>query len=507
MVDLDFRFYLTIFLRRLPYFLAIVVMAAAIAVVAAYLLPKVYRASAKILLEAPQISTELARSTVSTNPIEQLEIIQQQIMTRDNLLALASRLKIYGNNPAKISEADAVRDMQSRVGFEQLQLDTSRPGEGATIFNVSFDAETPELAARVVNEIAALILNSNTRVRTDRAENTTRFFNDEVVRLGSELKQVEADILKFKNENKDALPDGLDFRRTKQNAQQERLALLEREEAELRSRRNSLVQTYDATGQVASAAPVTLEQQQLQDLNRALSEQLAIFSETSPNVVALRSRIAALQDRLRSEQTAGGDRKSGLSELDLQLSDIDGRISFIAKERSSITLDIAELTKAIDATPRNETVLNSLERNRANIQTQYNAAIARLAEASTGEQIEVLAKGPRFSLVEPAIPPQYAKSPKRRLIAAGGVAGGIGLGFGFIVLLEILNKTIRRPSELVQLFQTQPLATIPYIWTASEARAGGLSRRLSAFVAAGAAVPIWPAIKKLMVGPGGGRMI
>jgi len=47
------------------------------------------------------------------------------------------------------------------------------------------------------------------------------------------------------------------------------------------------------------------------------------------------------------------------------------------------------------------------------------------------------------------------------------------LGLGLIVLLEILNKTIRRPAELVQLFQAQPLATVPYIWTASEMRTGG----------------------------------
>jgi len=473
MPDIDVRFYLAIFLRRLPYFLTIVVAAAAIAIAAAYLLPRVYRASAKILLEAPQISTELAPSTVSTNAIEQLEIIQQQVLTRDNLSALADRLAIYGDERDKISDADLVRDMQSRVGFEQLQLDTSRPGEGATIFNVSFDAETPELAAKAVNEISAFILNSNIRARTDRAENTTQFFNNEVIRLGADLKRIEADILKFKNDNMEALPDGLDFRRTKQNAQQERLLLLEREEAELRSRRNSLVRMYDTTGQAAGSGPVSPEQQQLQDLNRALSEQLAIFSETSPNVVALRARIAALQDVLRSRTAVGVDRKTGFSDLDLQLSDIDGRLSYIAKERPTIARDIAELTKEIDATPGNETVLNALERNRTNIQTQYSAALARLAEASTGEQIETLAKGARFSLLEPATPPERAISPNRRKIAAMGLAGGVGLGIGLIVLLEIMNKTIRRPAELVQLFQAQPLATVPYIWTASEMRTGG----------------------------------
>jgi hypothetical protein len=44
-----------------------------------------------------------------------------------------------------------------------------------------------------------------------------------------------------------------------------------------------------------------------------------------------------------------------------------------------------------------------------------------------------------------------------------GVAGGIGMGLGLIVLLEFPNKTVRRPTELVQKLQIQPLATIPFI--------------------------------------------
>ena len=290
-----------------------------IAIVAAYLLPRVYRASAKIFLEAPQISTSLARSTVATNPVEQLQIIQQKITTSDNLLALAEKLDVYGGKSQTYPEPRLSKTC-GRVRLSNNYSWTCRGRAEVQPFSTCRSMRTSQnLAARVVNELVALILSKNVRLRTDRAENTTEFFNNEVVRLGSELKRLEADILKFKTEHKDALPDGLDFRRNKQNALQERLLLLEREEAQLRSRRNNLVQMYDSTGQVAGSAPVTPEQQMLQDLNRALSEQLAIFSETSPNVLALRARIASLQDGLRSRQADSADRKTGLSELDLQL--------------------------------------------------------------------------------------------------------------------------------------------------------------------------------------------
>jgi polysaccharide chain length determinant protein (PEP-CTERM system associated) len=497
MGDLDLRFYLSIFLRRLPYFLVIATFVTTAAVALALYLPPIFQASAKILVESPQIPADLARSTVPINAVEQLQIIEQQIMTRENVLALAEKLKIYGDKASEIPQADIIEDMRGRTKFELLQKDGPSGSLGAKVFSVSFIAGDADLAAKVVNEFTKLILQMNVRLRTDRAGETMQFFNQEVARLGGELSRLEAEILKFKNANKDALPDGLDFRRNQQNNQQERLQSLEREEAALRSRRNNLVELFESTGRIVSAGPVTLEQQMLQDLQRTLSEQLALFSENSPNIVALRARIKTLENGMQAKQASDADTtkgKRGTSELDLQLSDIDDRLKYITQEKASITENLAELTKSITATPRNETILNSLERNRENIQAQYNIATARSAEASTGEQIEVSAKGERFTVVEPAVAPQKPTSPNRRRIAGAGFAGGIGLGLGLIVLLELLNKSIRRPTELVRTLQIQPLATISYIPVKREKKTAKLAQAagFAAFVAttATSAIPI-----------------
>ncbi|TWG96737.1 polysaccharide chain length determinant protein (PEP-CTERM system associated) [Mesorhizobium sp. J18] len=491
MGDIDIRFYLSILLRRLPYCLAILVLATAAGVTIAYMLPSVYRASARILVEAPQIPAELARSTVPVSAFEQLQILGQQITTRENMLAVAERLHVYGDDFSKLSSADVVEDMRSRTTFEQVVMDASRSGEGVIVFAVSFDHGDPVIAAKVVNELVSFILARNARTRADRAEDTLQFFAAEVDRLGANLTRLDQEILRFKNNNKDALPDSLEFRRNQQRGDQERLSMLEREEASLRSRRNNLVQMFETTGLVTNAGPATVEQQMLQDLNRALSSQLAIFSEDSPNIIALKARITALQEKVWAENrtNAGKEGKKGLSELDLQLSDIDERLRFIAEEKTAIARNLENLARSIAATPRNEMTLNALELERGNVQAQYKTATAKLAEASTGEQIEARSKGGRFSVVEPAVPPEKPISPDRKRIAAAGVAAGICLGLGFVVLLELLNKSIRRPAEITRFFQVQPLATVPYIRTERE---GWLRKRLVAggAVAAGAAAAV-----------------
>ena len=114
--------------------------------------------------------------------------------------------------------------------------------------------------------------------------------------------------------------------------------------------------------------------------------------------------------------------------------------------------------------------LAALEREQSGLRSQYEAAQSRLAAAEVGERIEVLAKGERFTLVEQATAPEAPVSPNRLLIGGGSIAAGLGAGLGLILLMELLNRSIRRPVEITSKLGIQPMATIPYIRTRSETR-------------------------------------
>ena len=72
--------------------------------------------------------------------------------------------------------------------------------------------------------------------------------------------------------------------------------------------------------------------------------------------------------------------------------------------------------------------LAELERELANLQTQYDNAVAALGQAQVGEKIEVLSKGQRFTLIEAPIERNTPVSPPRLLIACAGIVGGLGAG-------------------------------------------------------------------------------
>ena len=478
MGNFDLKFYWAVFLRRLPYFLVIVAFLTAGGITVAMILPPVYTSSASMLVEPQQIPGDLAQTTVPVDPYEQAQIIEQRLMTRANLLALAKRVGMYDDVDPPMSANAMAGDIASHISFIGFVPDATRAPNtpGATIIGVSFTAPTGEYANKGANELVNLVLEENVKLRTGRANDTLEFFQSEADRLSGLLEQQSQKISTFKTKNFQALPDSLAERRNQQILEQQRLIDLEREESDLKNQRATVVWVFQRTGRSATAGALSPEEQQLEALQNQLVQQQTIYAPGSPKIRILQSQLAGLQklvdDQREARSVPGPDGKSAMptSELDVELAPIDARLKFIAEDKATIQKNLDDLEKSIQATPANEQVLAGLERELANTQSQYNAAIANVGQARVGERIEVLAKGERFSLIEQPNMPRNPSSPNRKLIAAAGMLGGIGAGLGLILLMEMLNHSIRRPVELTTGLGIEPFATVPYIRTPGEVR-------------------------------------
>jgi uncharacterized protein involved in exopolysaccharide biosynthesis len=471
---MDLRFYLSLFLRRLHWFVLIVAICSAAGIMIARVMPTVYRAEARLLVESEQIPDALAASTVQTQATEQLQIIQQRILTRDILVEMSNRLNIYADRKAKgqppLESEDIVADLRNRLIIRTSgnSAGARRGDTQATIVTVSFEAPTSQMAASVTNEIVTLILREDVSMRTGVARQTLEFFEQEVQRLDNELAQRGAAILAFKEQNLTALPDSLEFRRSKQSAMQERLVQIERVEAELLDRRERMVRLHDAAADANDVVPVrdrTPEQAQLQSLRDERSRALAVLSPENPKIKLIDAQIVAIEN-IVATQIAGssvGDDGQRLSAYDIQLADLDGQIAYLNEQKALVQTQIDELTRSIEATPSNEIALDVLQRDYDAVQAQYNQSVSARAKAATGDTIEALSKGQRISVIEQAIAPRDPAQPNRPVIAASGVGGGLALGLGFVVLLELLTAGIRRPIDLTKGLGITPFATLPYL--------------------------------------------
>jgi len=481
---MDFRFYLSLFLRRLPWFLIVAVVISALGITVARILPTVYVAQATLVVESEQIPDELAASTVQVQATEQLQIIQQRILSRDVLVEMANRLAIYGSEPgetARRMDADAlVKDLRDRIKIVTTGGAVARGPAQATLVTVSFEAPTATLSAVVANDVVTQILKINVEMRTGAARQTLDFFGQEVARMDKELIERGAEILKFKQTNAGSLPDGLEFNRSQQLAMQTRLDQIERDEAELQARRDRLVRLHKAAqtsnGDLAdpaeSQAPKTPEQQQLRGLKTALTAQQAVLSPENPKIKLMQAQIAALEKVVEAQLASGVTDDSGkeMSGYDVEVADMDAQLSAITTQKTTLKTQVDALQVAIDATPGNAITLESLQRDYDNVKTQYALAVTNKARAETGDTIETLSKGQRITVIEQAVAPTEPARPNRTAIAVGGVVGGLALGLALVVLIEFMQAGIRRPAEVTAKLGISVFATLPYMKTAREVR-------------------------------------
>jgi uncharacterized protein involved in exopolysaccharide biosynthesis len=406
-------------------------------------------------------------------------VIQQRLMTRENLLEIASDHGVFRDR-RDLSPTERVQAMRAASNFRIIRLGGGRGGGMALTFAVSFSSTDPRIAAEVASEYVTRIVEDNLRLRTGRAANTYEFFDQESQRLAAELSAVEAEIVDFKRANRDTLPETLQFRTNNLQRVQQRIQLLDRETSNLAEQRGKLLELkQDPRSLVRQDRQLTETEKAKQQLERRMEMRLALLSEDHPEIRGMRTRIEALERVIASE----AERQAALSddaleaEVGEQMSRINSEIELIntrleqlEDERASLERQEAELERSIAETPNTEMALRALQRNYNNLQQQYGAARDKLAVSATGEQLELKQQAERFEVIEEATAPDAPDKPDRFMILAMGVGGGAGAGLALIVLLEFLNKAVRRPSDVISAIDQQPLAVIPYIYTDDELR-------------------------------------
>jgi uncharacterized protein involved in exopolysaccharide biosynthesis len=468
---LTFAEYLGAFRRRAWILVLTLLIGTPLAVGTAYLLPPVYLSTASILVESQQIPTELARSTVTTNTADRLELIKRRLMTREHLLEIIERLDLYADRP----------NMTPMAKVEKLRASTLIESQGApssgnrrrgpvtvSTFTIAVEANRGEEAAKIANEFVTMIIQRNQQSRNASASETNDFFKQEVERLVGDLLAIEGQISAYKRENEAAQPDSLEFRRTELTELDVRMFEREQRKFGLEEMKRGLEQTLITGEGVSGNRRLTEDERELRTLLQAYAQKSAVYAESHPTMRALNARIEAL--RQANNATTDGDGGTSLreSEIAQQIRVIETQLAQLAKQRVVDEARKAALDTSIVKTPEVEMALNVLYRRHSELQVQYEQLVLKQAMAETGEKLETGGQAERFEIIEQAQVPQAPVAPRRTLIAAGGIFGSFALGIALVVLAEMMNNAIRTPRDLERQLDLRPVVTIPYIRTAAE---------------------------------------
>ena len=396
-----------------------------IAVLIAMLMPPVYQSTARILIESQQIPDALARSTVTASAAERLAVIEQRLMTRQNLLDVSRRLELFRDRP-ELTPTERVEALRDATRIESILFNPTprkRTAAKVSAFTISFETDDARQAAQVTNEFVSMVLEQNLAARTARASETHDFFKAEVERLALALNETEAEIAAFKTRNQAFLPEALKLRLVELNT--------------LRKQQNNrAIRIARLAGEQATAAELGL-------LNLA---EARVEDDQTVTPASLTGTASSL-----------GARKQG--QLDL-----------LEAQQAATAARLAEVEIAIDRTNQVEMTLSAMGRRFEQLQVQHRDAVRKQNEAATGEKLEDTRQSERFEVIEQAHVPERPIAPRREFVAMGGALASLTLAVAFAGMLELLSKTVRSAADLNRMLNVRPILEMPNLPTRHERR-------------------------------------
>ena len=413
-------------------------------------LPKKFTASTSVLVDVRSpdpVSSIIDRGTVLPPHLlaTQIDIIKSDRVARKVVTEL------------KLGEDTAAREAWSRATGGKGRLDiwlaalmqkklSVKSSVGGTIISIEYEADDPDLAARMANAFANAFIETNIELRVDQARQYSRWFAEQSQLLRENLEKSQARLSAFQQEKGIVARDErLDSEMSRLQELSTRLTAVQALNAEVVGKQRS-GGTGESLPEVALNPLISTLRADIVRQEAKLQELASVLGRNHPQYQRAEAELDTLKQRLDIET-----RKivSGLSAIRAvgKGSEAELRATIAAQEKKVLMMkggrdQLAVLQRDVDAA-----------------QTAYDAVNKRFAQIT----LESQANHTNASVLTSAFPPIAPSSPDRIRIMLVALILGIALGCGAAVGLEMLDRRVRSVDDVMEMLQLPVLGAIPYV--------------------------------------------
>lgn len=464
-------------LRRKWILLGAVLLSLGAAMVYCKVATKVYRSDTLILLEDQKIPENYVQANAegNSNFDRRIFVIETQVRDRLRLDKIRKELNLYPAQVEQFGPDWAVLAMNAALEVTTVSKG-SVPGQNTIgAFTISFAHEDPATAMNVISKISSMLIEEDMKDRTQAAEGTTEFLDNEVNRTRAQLDKKEEEISRFKSQHVGQLPqqieanlraldrlhDDVKVVNESIHRQSDRLALVE-----------NAIQKYLEFGVTIPAlvnGPVQPNPSfaRLNELKNKLAQLEAEFWDGYPEVAITKEEIKQIEQRIRKQygpESAGSGEETKdqyFQDLKKQRSELKSELALLKERRQTLRAEKQEYDSRVETAPAIEQSLLTLMRDYENLKGSYQSLLDKRLHASVAENLEKRQKGAQLKILERPKFPRVPEKPNQPRVMMLGLLLGCALGVGMAVLLEQLNPQFRRPEDVELMFGPQLLAAIP----------------------------------------------
>jgi protein tyrosine kinase modulator len=454
-------------------------------------LPDQYQATTRIYVDTESMLRPLMRGiAVDSNILTQVDLIQRTLLSRPNLQRVShmADLDLAARTPAE-SEA-AMNDLRQR---------TTVLGEGRNLFTISYQGLSRDGATRVVQSLLTVFVESNLGNSRQDIDAAKSFIDEQLRNYTQQLDDQDKRIADFKGQNIGYLPGENNYG-TKLDAAREELSKTQAELDDDRQQRGSLskqlasvprmVESINAgpgagpplagPGSNLTSSGGADPNARVTELEQKLRVLLETDTEQHPDVVHVKKLLEQARQEASDAQTqvdaqastptpAGAVKTTApnpvYDQIQIQLVTLD---TTIASLESKLKRDQAAVEKwqgLAKEVPEIAAQLQKLTRDYEVTKKAYDELLNRRESAKIGSDLETQTQTVQFRVVDPPAAPLKPVAPKRPLLLAVVLIGGMIAGGAFAFLLTQIDDSILSVRQLKELVSLPVLGGVSLVTT------------------------------------------
>jgi uncharacterized protein involved in exopolysaccharide biosynthesis len=428
--------------------------------------PRTYHSEALLIMEFQQIPTTLVSPTVSN---DRLQFIEQRVLSRNNLLALGERHHLFGDVAQAWSKTQLAGTIRHQVTLDiQFTEGADRTARNASV-RIGFKYDDPIIATDVVSDLVSQIIEENKRIRVARAAETTKFLTHEVDSLEQRFREREAVWARYLTENNDSHPSRIPALLIEMQAKEQEFATLDRAVVTVNEEIRLLeAQLRMGAGETSEAARL---QSQLAELETDIAAKSVIYSQSHPQIRAMKQRIEEVKARVGQTAQAGSPEALTTEEINAlppalmlvaeRIAGIKPRQEQTLAQRADLAERLGRLRTTISRAPEVESQIAAFEAEKISLQRTLDDMQSKLNTARLGERLEEGEAAQQIDVVEAPEIPNGASGPRRLHLAMAVLAAASAASAAGIYAAHLFDRTIRGTFDLANALAGETLVVIP----------------------------------------------
>ena len=355
------------------------------------------------------------------------------------------------------------------VGLQQaLSVDETRKSD---VIAIGMRAPSPEMAVELLQEYLKLFQEKH--IAAYRIPGNREFFEKEVNRVLAQLRQTEADLARFRNENKVwMLTEQNSLLMKTQRELADAHARTLRESSELRTRLTEL-QRQEASlpdevklSQVAAPDPVIDEmRKERAKLDTQVAQAAVVLGERSPQMIQLRRQLDTINTGLASRPSRRGDQQTTginqlLYEVHREIGSSRAQLTQLETRAIGEAAALEDVERKIRQLSATEGTLADMQRDIARLDREYQLYTTRFEESRISEAMD-LAKIANVRVISPPAADPVPVFPPLLMMLGAGVGIGLCASVGWLFFADALRPVVRSRRDIEDEIGIPVLAGLP----------------------------------------------